>query len=255
MGGLRPNLPKVISTDSDPFIGGVFLCIKHNIMNNKPNYYAVLTAEVRYDKSLSSSEKLFYAEITALANKNGYCYASNSFFAELYDVKKSTISAWVKKLTEKGHISVDYDRDGKVIKQRKIYITNKHFKGGQKIDQGVVRKSDGGSQKIGGRWSENPKENITSNNITSNNREGAKIPTIDEVKEYFGSKGYNLELATTFFNYYDEPMRDNGSKVWKDRDGRSVKSWKQKALTWMNHNKDAKIKTQAGDTWNNTHKI
>ena len=86
-------------------------------------------------------------------------------------------------------------------------------------------------------------------------REGARIPELDQVKEYFASKGYNLDLATTFFNYYDEPMRDSGSKVWKDRDGRTVKSWKQKALTWMNHNKDAKIKTQRGETWNNTHKI
>ena len=93
-------------------------------MKDKPSYYAILTSEVRYDKRLSSSEKLFYAEITALSNINGYCWASNKYFAELYDVKRSTISAWVKKLTDTEHIRVEFERDGKMIASRKIYITN-----------------------------------------------------------------------------------------------------------------------------------
>lgn len=118
-------------------------------MSDKPNYFAILTADVRYDKRLSSSEKLFYAEITALSNKNGYCHATNSYFAELYDVKRSTISSWVKKLTLTNHINVQMFRQGNVIVQRRIYLTNPPDIGGQKIG-GVVRKSEGG-------WSENPK--------------------------------------------------------------------------------------------------
>lgn len=34
-----------------------------------PNYYAVIPAEIRYDKKLKANEKLLYGEITALANK------------------------------------------------------------------------------------------------------------------------------------------------------------------------------------------
>ena len=48
---------------------------------NTPNYFGILPANVRYDKRLKPMEKILYTEITALANKKGYCYATNSYFA------------------------------------------------------------------------------------------------------------------------------------------------------------------------------
>ena len=42
-----------------------------------PNYYAILSAEVRYDNRLRPNVKLLYAEITALCNMNMECFASN----------------------------------------------------------------------------------------------------------------------------------------------------------------------------------
>ena len=52
--------------------------------NELPNYYAIIPATVRYDNRLKSAEKLIYSEITALANKNGYCFAKNKYFTELF---------------------------------------------------------------------------------------------------------------------------------------------------------------------------
>ena len=46
---------------------------------NQINYYAVIPATVRYNNSLKPSEKLMYGEITALANKMGYCFANNKY--------------------------------------------------------------------------------------------------------------------------------------------------------------------------------
>lgn len=75
-----------------------------------PNYYAVIPAEIRYDKSLKANAKLLYGEITALSNKSGECWASNNFFAELYDVDPSAISRWVKNLEKSGYITIEYIR-------------------------------------------------------------------------------------------------------------------------------------------------
>jgi len=75
-------------------------------MKEQPNYYGILPANVRYDKNLPANAKLLYSEITALAQKDGYCYASNGYFAELYDVSDRSISEWINKLSQNGYIEV-----------------------------------------------------------------------------------------------------------------------------------------------------
>ena len=62
-------------------------------MEEKPNYYAIIPAEVRYDKQLKPNEKLLYGEITSLATKTGECWASNNYFADLYEVEPETITS------------------------------------------------------------------------------------------------------------------------------------------------------------------
>lgn len=47
------------------------------IIMERPSYFAVIPASVRYDERLKPSEKILYAEITALINIKGYCYATN----------------------------------------------------------------------------------------------------------------------------------------------------------------------------------
>lgn len=97
-------------------------------MNNNPTYYAVLPADVRYDTQLSPQEKILYAEITALSNKEGVCFAGNKYFADLYSLTNVTISRQLSHLEEQGYIKIAYDKEGAKVKKRYITI-NKNVNG------------------------------------------------------------------------------------------------------------------------------
>ena len=136
--------------------------------DEKPSYYSIITADVRYDERLKPNEKLLYSEITALSNKYGYCTATNSYFSKLYRADKSTVSRWVSHLEKCGYVQVEQTRDGKRIVQRKIYpvatplLTKKSIPYVQKDQYPIDKKVKG---------------NITRVNTTSMNmRERIKHP-------------------------------------------------------------------------------
>lgn len=99
------------------------------IRMEQPNYYSVIPASVRYDETLSPNAKLLYGEISALASKKGYCWAANSYFAELYRVSERSISEWVSLLIKQGHITTKSDNGG-----RRILLggVEENFQGGTK---------------------------------------------------------------------------------------------------------------------------
>lgn len=90
---------------------------------NKISYYSIIPATVRYDSELKPAEKLLYSEITALANRNGYCFAQNRYFANLYKVSIETVSRWIANLQKQGYIKIEIIRnENKEIISRNIYI-------------------------------------------------------------------------------------------------------------------------------------
>lgn len=91
-------------------------------MEEKPSYYAIIPASVRYDEDLRANAKLLYGEITCLSSKTGVCYASNNYFAKLYKVDSSAITKWVNQLKKKGYIVVNYLKEGEQIKARAIRL-------------------------------------------------------------------------------------------------------------------------------------
>jgi hypothetical protein len=90
----------------------------------KKNYYAIIPANVRYDKELTPNAKLLYGEITALCNEKGYCWATNNYFAELYGVSKVSVSTWINQLAKKNYIKteINYKEGSKEITSRYIII-------------------------------------------------------------------------------------------------------------------------------------
>lgn len=95
-------------------------------IEQQANYYAVIPAPVRYNKKLKYPERLLYGEITALSNRYGYCFASNKYFASLYDVVPETVSRWISHLKECGYIDVNITKnENNQIIERRIYIIDK----------------------------------------------------------------------------------------------------------------------------------
>lgn len=89
----------------------------------KPGYFAILPANVRYDEALRPNAKLLFAEITALSNKSGYCTAGNAYFAELFGLSKKTISELISQLETRGYLRVEVMRgERKEVVQRALSI-------------------------------------------------------------------------------------------------------------------------------------
>lgn len=70
-------------------------------------YFGIIPAPVRYCKALPPAAKLLFSEITALTKREGYCWASNAHFQELYGVDRATIKRWLAALIKEGFIRVD----------------------------------------------------------------------------------------------------------------------------------------------------
>ena len=87
---------------------------------DKPTYYTIIPAEVRYNKKISANEKVLYSEIFTLSQKSGGCFASNGFFAELYGVHKTTISKWISTLKEEKLIRISYQIQNGNVEKRTI---------------------------------------------------------------------------------------------------------------------------------------
>ena len=177
-------------------------------MKEKPNYYAIIPADIRYNKKLTPNAKLLYAEITSLCNMNGKCNASTKYFANLYEVSRVSIQNWLKLLEENNYISrtVIYKKGSKEILSRSIKLINNPCKN---------------------IFTDNTNINIKNNNITYSNKAHFKKPTLDEVKNYCLERNNNID-AEAFIAYYE-------SKGWMVGSGK-MKKWKAAIVTWEKKN-------------------
>lgn len=156
------------------------------INNEKPNYYAIIPATVRYDKKLSSTAKLMYSEITALSNKYGYCCASNKYFANLYEISIRQVQNILSELNTQNYINVVCENQ-----QRFIYI------GGENNFVGVRKKLHKGVKKTSQNHEENFTHNIINNNIFNkyicseqNSEQVIDVIILKDNTEYFVTDTY-----------------------------------------------------------------
>lgn len=127
----------------------------------QPSYFSILTADVRYDKRLSDFARLLYSDITALCNKQGYCSATNDYFAQIFDKSRRTISATIASLAETGYIAIEIIRDGSnAVVTRKIWVQANAQKAAEQVSDPIEENF------------QDIKENNTSNNNTPHTPKG-----------------------------------------------------------------------------------
>ena len=188
-------------------------------MKHKPSYYAIISAEVRYDKKLSANAKLLYGEITCLTNENGFCFVNNKYFADLYEKSKVTISKWISELVVNGYVSTSYT----------------YKEGSKEIDKRYISILKGGvKENLKGGIKENFKDNNTSINNTSIIKEKIKkrknfiVPTIIEIEDYCRLRGNQIN-AEQFYDFY----QSKGWMVGKTK----MKDWKAAIRNWERNRK------------------
>lgn len=182
-------------------------------MDDKPNYYAVIPASVRYDKGCPPAARLLYGEISALSNKEGYCWASNEYFARLYEVDTSTASSWVSSLVDGGHITVEVSRtDGN---RRKIWLVDERRGVSGKSRRGVRKKPETSPGKSGEGSPGKAGENTPSGSTPI-----IAAPTFKVVTDLFW-EGYQEECHGAK-PLYKAQYTDWAGKIWRsagqDRD-------------------------------------
>jgi|TARA_R110001592_G_scaffold120632_1_gene325235 hypothetical protein len=176
----------------------------------KPNYYAVIPAEVRYNKKLTPNSKLLYAEITALCNMNGKCTASTQYFCRLYEVSRVSIQKWLKTLEDNGYIKRvnTYKPHSKQIEARVITLVNMPTKA---------------------KFTDNTNTNINNTNLTDSNKKARfKKPTLDQVKNYCILRKNNID-AEAYMDFYESKGWQIGKEIMKD--------WKAAVRTWERRDK------------------
>lgn len=89
----------------------------------EPFIKLVFPTSILGDYNLTPLERLLLIYILSLCKKYGYCWATNEFFSDSFNVSKQTISKSISSLSNHGYIVLKYDKKEKNNSKRKIIIS------------------------------------------------------------------------------------------------------------------------------------
>ena len=174
--------------------------------------------EIWSNTELTLIEKIILVEIDSLDVNEEGCYASNKYLADFCNCTETTISTSINKLIKMEYLYL-VKFDGR---RRYLKSAIKTFKVSiQNIEKQTLNNLKADFKKLKAiNIDNNIDYNIKENNI----KERFKKPTLEDIEEYCKSRNNNID-AKKFYDYYSV-------NNWKDKDGKQVKSWKQKVITW-----------------------
>ncbi len=141
--------------------------------------YANISKSIYSNKSLSALDKLIYERITALTHKDGYCYATNEYIANIYGVKKNTVSASINKMVKQKLLKSKMVKEGTNNTKRYLYLSNDVY---DKNRRGIAYSSD------------TPIPYINDHNNKINNKKNNKIIDSIYYKDEDGNEYWHGEL-------------------------------------------------------------
>lgn len=198
-------------------------------MNDKirDENYLVITGWMSNKLKLKREELLVYALIYQFSQDNySRYYGGRKYIAEWFNCSLSTIDRALDNLVEKNYI----------IKE--TYAVNNVTYNRYKCNLDIL---------VGGVVNLNtPVVNLTTNNINNKeikennsnklllkekqeNKPKFTPPTLEEIEQYIKEKKYSVN-PKIFYDYFNEGN-------WIDSEGKPVKNWKQKIITWEKKNK------------------
>ena len=120
--------------------------------------YSICFNEWALDKEIKNELGLLLI-ISSLCAEKGYCFASNKYLSQLFDIPEQTISRKIKLLENKKYITIEYKKRGCEVIERYIRLTKLLIDDKQKCVSTINKIVKDNNINI----------NNTSNNINNNN--------------------------------------------------------------------------------------
>lgn len=222
------------------------------MQTEQPSYYSILTAHVRYSTKISSLAKLLYSEITALSSKDGYCYASNIYFATNYCCSIDTVSRCIKELETAGFIRVDIRPD--LGNRRHIWTIDTKTEVSAKMQEPIRKNADSYPQKRGEGIRKNADNNIiyntTSNNTSNKEKETSAFApsvSVSENDESVVKKNFTTESESESKHHSEEKKEKKVPSIGRGAVTDEMPKVNE-VIDYMNSVGGAKFRANTGNT-------
>ena len=170
---------------------------RNDSQGREPAFDAIIPAPVRYCDELRANAKLLYGEIRALSGPYGYCWATNSYFAELYGMNERSIARLIAQLEKLKFISIAITRDDLGhVNGRKIYI-GCGFPQAENDTLSHMTKKSAYMTKKSGLTDQKVIQDINKNNI--NKKGDARAPAREKEPEDAAARAFLREWAMSYF--------------------------------------------------------
>lgn len=190
--------------------------------------YAICFNEWLLDDEIKNELRLLIT-ISCLTAKNGVCFASNGYFANMFGETEISISRKIKKLIDKDYIRVEYEKRGCEVVSRKIRLTKMLTDDYQNCYSTINQNVKENNNNIN-NIKERNNINIISKEKSKKSYKFFTKPTIEDIKLYCEERGNKID-AEYFYDYYE-------SKGWKVGKNAPMKDWKAAIRLWEKNNKE-----------------